>query len=302
MTGYLRRGLILVVLLAAFVGSQALAAEESKRSVGLIVAVNGDVTVIHGRMGKPGMEGKVLESGDTILVKMGASCRGFGIDGEQFSLVGPSEFVLSAATGKEPFDNVRRYIAQQLAQWSGTSRSRSLVSRSVRDWEHVVQSPSPLIPASNGSVRATRARFLWTMVPGVDRYDVTIAPEDGDEMKQTVRGGALAQEDLQGGKSYVWRVEASGVEGSVPSTWSSFRVMTPEDEKKLDEALKQLSDLEAGVLLLSLGLHEEAVYRFDAAAASDDERRSALRWRAQVFAGLGLHKEAYDDLVETMEW
>jgi hypothetical protein len=74
--------------------------------------------------------------------------------------------------------------------------------------------------------------------------------------------------------------------------------MTPEEETRLDQAIDALGDLEAGVLLLSSGLHEEAIYRFDAAVASPEQTRSARLWRARAFADIGLYKQAYEDMIE----
>jgi hypothetical protein len=53
------------------------------------------------------------------------------------------------------------------------------------------------------------------------------------------------------------------------------------------------------VLLLSAGLHEEAIYRFDAAVADVSQERSARLWRAQAMAEVGLYRVAYQDVLET---
>ncbi len=45
-------------------------------------------------------------------------------------------------------------------------------------------------------------------------------------------------------------------------------------------------------------LHDEAIYRFDVATASRDNSRSARLWRSQALADCGLHKEAYEDLIQ----
>jgi hypothetical protein len=272
------------------------------KSAGLIVAVEGDVRV--GRKGwrSPAVEGFVVEPGDTIAARTGGVCSGFGIDGNPFHIKGPSEMVFPSSLKDGTIDKVRGFISRQLSQWSGASRSRSLVSRSARDWKHEVQSPATLIPGPDGAVRGNEPRFVWTTIPGVDSYVVTIAPDEGDEIKQTVRGHSFVPQDLLPGEGFVWKVEARNGGTSAGSGWSGFRVMAADEEKQLDEAVAGLPELEAGVLLYTVGLHEESVYRFDAAVNAGSQRRSALRWRAQVLAAIGLDKDAYQDLVQTLEW
>jgi tetratricopeptide (TPR) repeat protein len=129
---------------------------------------------------------------------------------------------------------------------------------------------------------------------------MTIAPEDGDEIKQTIRGHMSVRDDLEPGKKYVWKVQTQ--EGGSPagSQWNSFYVLTADEARQIDESINGLSDLEAGVLLLSLGLAGEAINRFDAAVALDPSSRSAYRWRAEALAAVGLYKDAYENLVKTL--
>ena len=85
------------------------------------------------------------------------------------------------------------------------------------------------------------------------------------------------------------------------SRWRSFTVMSMEEERQLDEVIEDMPDLEAGVLLLSVGLYGEAIYRFDAATASETDLKSALRWRGNALAEIGLYEEAYRDLTKAAE-
>jgi hypothetical protein len=298
----LRRLAIVFLLVVVLPFHETASSAQRGGGSGLIIAVEGEVRVARAGRRKPAVEGFVVEPGDTISVKTGGMCSGFGLDGSPFHITGPAELVLKALSRDGTLDKVRGFVTRQLAQWSGTSRSRSLVSRAVRDWERVVQSPATLIPGPDGAVRASEPRFFWTTIPGVDSYVVTIAPADGDEIKQTVRGHSMVAQDLEPGESYVWKVEAQRDGTHAAPNWSAFRVMTPDEEKQLKEASSELSDLEAGVLLFSVGLHDEAVYRFDAAVNAGSQRRSALRWRSQVLAAIGLDKDAYEDLVQTIEW
>ncbi|UCH84935.1 MAG: tetratricopeptide repeat protein [Candidatus Latescibacterota bacterium] len=280
--------------------SVSVAVAGSDRPVGLIIMVEGGVSVAHGGELKEAVEGLVLEPGDTLVVKIGGRCTGFGVDGKSFDVKGPAELVMSLPSPEGKIDKVLAFISRQLSQWSGASRSRSLVARSARDWELVSSVPAPVIPANNGTVRAGETRFVWTTVQGIDRYIMTIAPEEGDEIKQTIRGHMFTRDDLQPGAKYVWKVQAQGAGSPAGSQWNSFYVLTAEEEKQIDDSLAGLGKLEAGVLLLSLGLTREAINLFDAAVVSEPDNRSALRWRAEALAAVGLYKDAYDDLVKTL--
>jgi hypothetical protein len=78
-------------------------------------------------------------------------------------------------------------------------------------------------------------------------------------------------------------------------------VLTEEEERGLDVALEEMGDVEAGVLLLITGLHGEAIQRFDRVVSSGSDIGSALRWRAQAFASIGMYQEACEDLIRARE-
>jgi len=112
-----------------------------------------------------------------------------------------------------------------------------------------------------------------------------------------VRDHGVALSDLEPGAEYVWKVQPS-VEGWNGETrWRAFTVMSPDEEAELNEAIAAMGDLQAGVLLLTAGLHDEAIYKFDAAVASNEQASSARLWRAQALAEIGLYREAYQDVV-----
>jgi len=265
-------------------------------SDGLIVSVAGEVHVRRGEAAAQASEGYVLREGDMIVVKTGARCSGFTPVGESFDLKGPAELEFASSGGV--VEEVSSWVRLQLAEWIGESWRQPLTTRNIRDWTIPTEAPEQIIPAPEGRVRPGKSRFYWTTLSGVDRYVVTLAPATGDEQARVARNHSIMLDDLVRGEEYVWKVrpEAEGWEGE--TRWRGFRVLTDEEEAQLDSALEDLDDLEAGVLLLSAGLHEEAVYRFDAASASPELARSARLWRAQALADIGLYRQAYEDLVE----
>jgi hypothetical protein len=273
--------------------------EQQAAATGLVVSVSGEVVIERAGGQELAGEGLVLYGGDTIVVKPGARCTGFTPMGESFEIAGPAELRLPESAEEGILSSIAGWVRLQLSEWIGESRRQALTTRSVRDWQVAVDAPAPLIPAPEGQVRANKPRFLWTVVPGIDRHVVTLAPASGEEVSKIVRGYQTIIDDLAPGEEYVWKVHPSVEEWEGESRWRSFRVMDPGEEQQLDAALRDMEDLEAGVLLLSAGLHEEAVYRFDAAVSSGMDDRSARLWRAQALAEIGLYKQAYEDLVQS---
>jgi hypothetical protein len=288
-----------VLSIAVCLAAQA-AAQPGESSSGLILALDGDVLVTRHAGELTPAEGFVLQDGDTLWVKQGARCKGFTPEGETFTLNGPAQLVFSSPRGRPHGSGVTGWIAEVVSQWVGESRRRPLTTRSVRSWETPQDACSPIAPAADGRVRAGSASFYWTTIPGIDRYEVAIAPATGAEIVHTVRGHSLVLNDLAPGAEYVWRVTPVIPQADLQGRWNAFRVMTPEEERSLESALEGKTDLEAGVLLLSAGLNDEAVYRLDAAANGGTDRRSVLRWRAEALSAMGQYAAAYADLLETM--
>ena len=264
---------------------------------GLIIAVSGK-TVIH-RDGQdiPADVGRQLKQGDTVVVQLGGRCVGYTPGGQRFELEGPGELVLEQADSTSLLGGVTSWIRDQFARWIGESRRQPLIMRMARDWAFEASMPLPLVPGREGRVRSRGVHLRWATIPGVDRYMVTVARDTGDETARTVRAGSLHLDDLQPGAAYVWKV-VPAVEGwPGDGAWRAFTVMTRQEEAELEQNLRDLGDLEAGVILLSVGLHEEAIAHLDAAVAGERDAHSARLWRAHAWAELGLHKQAYEDLL-----
>ncbi len=271
-------------------------------SSGVVVSVQGDVKVERAGESEPVTEGLVLQQGDVVSAPEGTRCTGFTPSGEPFELSGPGELRLARIEGDGVIDRVTLWVRRQLTQWIGESRRQPIVTRALRrDWEVETLTPAPIIPAAGGQVRPDSAVFYWGTVPGIDRYLVTFVSEDGHETNRTVRGHRLVVEDLVPGNDYVWKVRPAVDGWTGQARWREFRVMLPEEESGLDDAVAEMNDLEAGVLLLSAGLHEEAAYRLDSAVASVSSGPSARKWRAQTMAEIGLYQDAYEDLVRSWD-
>jgi hypothetical protein len=288
------------LLLACLLVTSLGLADDPPSNPGLIVAVSGGVELYRGKGPQQISEGFVLQSGDTLVSRLGGRCSGFTVDGELFELDGPGQVIIGAAARGKVVDKIAEWISEQVSYFTGLGRRQAVGERAARDWESTIAAPMPLIPAPGGRVRASEPIFVWATVQGVDFYVVTIAPEQGDEIVHRVRGHVLSPEELEPGVEYAWKVTAQIDGGSLRSQWRSFTVMESEQEKDVNEAVKALEDLEAGVLLFCAGLHDESIHYLDAVIASGRQLNSAFRWRAKVLAEIGLYEEACDDLLRAM--
>jgi hypothetical protein len=145
-------------------------------------------------------------------------------------------------------------------------------------------------------VRFEGARLVWTALDGVERYLVTLRRVSGEEESHNVRGNIYPLEDLVPGETYAWKVvpDVKGWPGFARE--AEFRVLTREEERAVDAAAQGANDLDAAIVLLALGLHEEAILRLDAAVESGEHEPSARMWRARALANLGLYEQACEDL------
>jgi len=294
----IRRTALLCLALGALLVGPVLADSDPDRATGLIVGVRGDVVIARRGSTAEACEGSFLELGDTVVVRTGSWCKGILPSGSPFELNGPAQLETTAPADSELLREVLGWIREQVEQWRGRDRRRALTTRGTREWDGQVSVVVPLFPAPNAKVRASWLRFVWQPIPGVANYQVTLAPIAGEESQYPVRGHHLQLDALEPGQGYDWRLAAEINGTAVSSEWRHFAVMAPADEAVLDKSIDQVDDLEAGVLLLAAGLHEEAIHRLDAATTTERTRRSALAWRSRAFSEIGLHEKAYADLVE----
>lgn len=265
---------------------------------GRVESVSGEVTALRGEDTLAVANGFAIEIGDDMRLGLGASCTGFAPGGEEFALMGPYRIVFSSSTEEDP---VYAWTIRQIKNFVSGIQTHPLVTRAVRDWQYQTSAPMLLFPAPEGKVRAGESIFIWTTIDGIDQYEIFIATEDTEDdrkIEHTVDGFKVALDELEPGAKYLWKVSTRWGGLLLRSKWRFFMVMTKEEEKLLDAALDEMPDLEAGLLLLSAGLYQEAIYRFDAATAVDEDKESALFWRARAFKVIGLHEDAYYDLYE----
>ncbi len=268
---------------------------------GIVASVDGEV-FIHGIDGRYVAEiQSAVRTGDTIVAKIGSYCSGITPNGSHFELKGPGRIVFTKPTEKSSIDKVKEFILLQISQLTGKRRRLAAISRGTIDFDYAGEPSAPIVPADGGRVRASSQSFFWRTIRGIDSYVVTIETTDGDAITYTVRGHSMTRDDLEPGKEYCWRVVPAVKELRASASLHSFTVMQPDEEKMLDASLAELPDLEGGVLLLSAGLHGEAILRFNSVINNGTNARSAIQWKSRAMAAMGLYQEAYENLDTLME-
>jgi hypothetical protein len=267
---------------------------------GLIVLVSGEVRV-HGRwQAANAWEGFAIAPGDSLSLGAGARVMGFNPSGEPFDYEGPGSYTF---TGADPqFRNrIYDYTRQQISSWPGLGELDPFGTPSRYDWEAVATEATPMIPADGGVVRPNQSRFWWQAIEGIQKYEVEISWEDGNKTRRkryTVRdANRLFADDLEPGRSYTWLVRTRDGK-KLESASHQCRVLTHDETSTLKDITYGLPEVMAGALMLTAGLHEEAIQYFDAALAVSQYRRSALVWRSRAFGTVGRYEAAYRDLLD----
>jgi hypothetical protein len=288
-----------VICLAGFFlcfSLQKAVCQEGTPASGVILVAEGDVLLRGGSGHRGAAVGMPIQPGDTLVVAAGGQCEGFSPDGDRFELIGPAELILEEAGAVRMMNGVAGWLRDLISRWIGEERRQVLTTRSISDWETGIEAPPVVMPAQGGAVRPGETRLRWIPLPGIDQYKVTLAFDGGEEIHRTVSGQSIIIPDLAPGTECVWKVQPAMENWTGLARWHSFRVIEAEEEKALDNALRGFDDLEAGFVLLSTGLHQEALDSFDRALLSGDHPRSASLWKARVLAEMGLYREAYETL------
>lgn len=267
---------------------------------GLIVLVSGEVKV-HGRwQAADAWEGFALAPGDSITLAAGARVMGFTPSGEPFDVEGPGAHTFTA-TDPRFRNRIYDYTRQRISAWPGLGELDPFGTPAQYDWEAVATQATPMIPADGGAVRPTQSRFWWQAIEGIRKYEVEISWDDGGRTRReryTVSdANRLFLDELEPGRSYEWLVRTKDGK-RLESDRHAFRVLTHDEVSTLKDITYGLPEVMAGALMLTAGLHEEAIQYFDAALTVGQFRRSTLVWRSRAFGAVGRYDAAYRDLLD----
>jgi len=269
---------------------------------GLIITLEGKVSLYRSEGRSEAEEGASLQPGDTIRLFSGSSCAGITPAGESFSIQGPEHFIILSPPVKDENNGITAWFKKQLNDWIHPATNSAFISRSSNNEQFRVSLPVPLIPASGGKVRPYKSTFIWTLVDGVEKYKITVITEEGEEIVRMAHGNSLIIEKLEPGSEYAWKVEPHIKNWAATSRWREFKVLTDDELEKLNGTIKDVSDLQAAVTLLIVGLHAEALDYLDDAVEMKEYRGSALKWRAETYAEIGYFRKAYLDLKKFRKW
>jgi hypothetical protein len=277
------------------------ASVDAATSAGMVVTASGDVMVRRGDT-VPVTASFQLLIGDTLVLAIGSRCEIRTADGTD-ALEGPLQRIFQETTaGKQ--GGIGGWITTQLNHWMGKPRPGDFRSRGLGDAADddatftriQLVSPSRAGVFPHSSVRPHGAVIEWEPVSGVDEYEVVIATE-ASQITHVVEHVTQVKTELSPGGRYACMVMARGSREPAPqSDWCEFDVISNDDEKSLNAALEGKSDLDAGTILMFVGLYQEAIERFTRVIDAEVDVASALRWRSLAYESIGLTDQARKDL------
>lgn len=193
-------GLALVLSLAA----------RAADPVAFLSDVRGEV-VMNGA-GKPPFLSELLPGTKLVLGKEAAAAVMFVVSGEEFSLKGPGEFVVTregvkASKGAAPSSRVPALKASTTA-FVDTSRAATASLRMRSAPAPKGERSAPVYPV-NARIATLQPTLRWTGEAGA-AYSVVVTAASGKEVfRGTVKGPALALPTrLQAGQGYAWTYSA----------------------------------------------------------------------------------------------
>lgn len=178
--------------------------------VAFLSDVKGEV-VMNGS-GKPPFLSELLPGTKLVLAKDAAAAVMFVVSGEEFSLKGPGEFVVTrenvkASKGAAPTSRVPTLRASTAA-FVDTSRAATASLRMRSAPGPKGERPAPVYPV-NTRIATLQPTLRWTGEPGA-AYSVVVTAASGKEVfRGTTKGPSLAlPARLQAGQSYSWTFSA----------------------------------------------------------------------------------------------
>ncbi len=190
---------------------------------------------------------------------------------DEYVFAGPAKFRvedqgLSKVEGKAPaIQRLGDLAAETTTQAINQGSRRTLAVARLRNsaFAPFIVGLSP----DKTAVRSTSPRFLWTAMPGIDRYRVILSAGDGsgllDEWVPGAEWRLPSGYTLPPGRSYAWAVEASTPEGKTLRGQARFSILDAEVVSRLEaEAPKAGASfayrLRHALTLEALGLNDES--------------------------------------------
>ncbi len=243
--------------------------------VGMVTDLTGKVWVSSGVEGETRQSLSILNyvsSGMSIEVEKGASVSvTLYSPPDEYAFVGPAKFRvdpqgLSKLEGKAPIiSRLGDLAAETTTQAINQGSRRTLAVARLRN--NIFAPFIVGLAPDKTAVRSTSPRFIWSALPGIDTYRVTLNAGDGSRLiEETVSGAEWSLPSgytLPPGRSYAWTVEATTTEEKTLRGQARFSVLDADVAARLAaEAPKSGASfayrLRHALTLEALGLNEES--------------------------------------------
>lgn len=265
---------------------------------GVVVGVQGEVSVVSGGAKQAARNGQLLKPGDTVA-SGGGTASVVLTSGATRVLKKGDSFTLPA--GKVAPDPAIARVMKAIGEISAKDDGPT-----VKGMVRTEPGAFVLLAPRNTFLTADTPKFEWkgdTKNAELEIFVKAPEPEYRHSFKVPSRTNSAAMPGdappLKPGVKYYWKVRAQqeGDEAPRESNLCWFGVLSPEDAAGVAAALKtigELTDLPAGQktfievhCLLSYGLNRDAINKIDDALKADpkDEALAALRKRVEAGAG-----------------
>ena len=258
-------------------------AQTGAKPLGMVLDVQGTVTIQRGQNREPALPAELLFAGDQITTAANGKVT--------FSFCPPNQrYSLNA-------DSAISVAAAEIQQTKGAPASKAAAARCTlpqvalgkRDTKHIGAMGArgyPAIPVYVGGIISTgRPRFMWgTPVPTVQEYKLTLKASGGKELWTWTGQGSEVQlpetvAELQPG-NYVWELVGNAGGNKAAEQTSPFEVKPNPDVTSAARS-QGISPLEMATIYENAGYYSEAaaIYRTLRAQNGNDKRFSqTLLW------------------------
>lgn len=283
----------------------------AEKGVAQLTKCKGDVKVVKGTATTPGRIFMTLEAGDKLQVAAGSEVVLFFFgDNHKEQIQGAASFAVTATGASVPAN--KKVVTQtpgalKVAGGSVQGLNSDQFGGSVK--RDVGGAGNGLSAAIGRKSLTVTPELRWTAVEGATNYVVEVQKDFGEPalVTQTVQTTSLKLiQPLERGRTYIWKVEAQGADGSkVADEYSTdLEIMTDAKvnalkaaRKEFDGAIKASPDDASSYIAMAAryveeGLPAEAIEVFTQLANKNPKNPYPHERLAALYSSMGNHKDA----------